>query len=61
MLMNIMIAILSRINGKSRQQSNIKWNFEKFLVDRQGNVVKCLDPTVKPEQLEAYIGQLLDK
>ena len=59
--MNIMIAISSRINGKSRQQSDIKWNFEKFLVDRPGNVVKRFDPNVKPEQLEAYIGQLLDK
>ena len=49
--MNIMIAILSRINGKSRQQSDIKWNFEKFLFDRQGNAVKRFDPTVKPEQL----------
>ncbi len=61
MLMNIMIAISSRINGKSRQESDIKWNFEKFLVDRQGNVVKRFDPTVKPEQLEAYVEQLLGK
>ena len=59
--MNIMITILSRINGKSRQQSDIKWNSEKVLVDRQGNVVKCFDPTVKPEQLETYVEQLLDK
>lgn len=60
-LMNLVIALSSRINGKSRQQSDIKWNFEKFLVDRQGNVVKRFDPTVKPEQLESCIEPLLRK
>lgn len=61
LLMNLIISISSRINGKSRQQSDIKWNFEKFLVDRQGNVVKRFAPTVRPEQIEADIEQLLCK
>ena len=29
----------------------IKWNFTKFLVDRQGNVVKRFGPNVEPEKL----------
>lgn len=37
----------------------IKWNFTKFLVDRQGNVVKRYPPTTKPEELEADIQALL--
>ncbi|MGH7139897.1 MAG: glutathione peroxidase, partial [Pirellulales bacterium] len=28
---------------------DIKWNFEKFLLDRDGNVVARFDPKVKPE------------
>ncbi|REK18193.1 MAG: glutathione peroxidase [Planctomycetota bacterium] len=31
---------------------NIKWNFEKFLVDRDGKVVKRFAPAVKPDAEE---------
>lgn len=37
----------------------IKWNFTKFLVDRQGRVVKRYAPTDKPEALEADVAALL--
>jgi len=37
----------------------IKWNFTKFLVDRQGNVVSRFAPSAKPESLKAQIRQLL--
>lgn len=37
----------------------IKWNFTKFLVDRQGQVVKRYAPTDKPSALEADITALL--
>jgi len=39
--------------------SNIKWNFTKFLIDRDGNVVKRYKPTDKPEKLENDIKELL--
>jgi len=39
--------------------SNIKWNFTKFLIDRNGNVVKRYKPTDKPEKLENDIKELL--
>jgi glutathione peroxidase len=39
--------------------SNIKWNFTKFLIDRQGNVVGRYSPTDKPEKLEKLILPLL--
>ena len=42
-----------------RLGSAIKWNFTKFLVDRDGNVVGRFSPTVKPEKLEAKIEELL--
>ncbi|WP_206483659.1 glutathione peroxidase [Thalassotalea sp. G2M2-11] len=37
----------------------IKWNFTKFLVNRQGQVVKRYAPTAKPESLCADIEKLL--
>ncbi len=37
----------------------IKWNFTKFLVDRNGNVVKRYPPTAKPEELAKDIQPLL--
>ena len=37
----------------------IKWNFTKFLVDRQGNVVDRFAPTVEPKALEGAIEALL--
>jgi len=37
----------------------IKWNFTKFLIDREGHVVRRYAPTDKPESLAADIEALL--
>ncbi|MBB6730465.1 redoxin domain-containing protein [Cohnella zeiphila] len=37
----------------------IKWNFTKFLVDRDGRVVKRFPPTATPERIESSIRTLL--
>lgn len=39
--------------------SDIKWNFTKFLIDRDGNVVKRYAPIVKPSKIESDIKDLL--
>lgn len=39
--------------------SAIKWNFTKFLVNRDGHVVKRYSPTTSPEAIEADIQRLL--
>nr|MCR4562983.1 glutathione peroxidase [Bacilli bacterium] len=46
---------------KKRIKGLIKWNFTKFLVDREGNVVARFAPNVKPEDLEDKIIPLLNK
>ena len=38
---------------------DIEWNFTKFLVDRDGNVVKRFHPTTAPETIDAEIAKLL--
>ncbi len=37
----------------------IKWNFTKFLIDRDGNPVKRFAPVTKPEKMEKDILMLL--
>ena len=37
----------------------IKWNFTKFLIDKEGNVVKRFEPTATPEDMEKDIEALL--
>ena len=39
--------------------NKIKWNFTKFLIDREGHVIERFEPTVKPEKLESDIQALL--
>ena len=36
-----------------------KWNFTKFLDDRQGKVVSRFAPTVTPEEIDSKIAELL--
>lgn len=38
---------------------DIKWNFTKFLVDRNGQVVKRYAPTTEPEKIKSDLDQLL--
>ena len=37
----------------------VKWNFTKFLVDREGRTVRRYAPTTKPEELASDIEALL--
>ena len=39
--------------------NEIKWNFTKFIIDRDGNVVKRYAPVVKPSKIENDIKDLL--
>lgn len=38
---------------------SIKWNFTKFLVNKQGDVIQRYAPTTKPESIKADIEKLL--
>jgi len=39
--------------------SKIKWNFTKFLVDRNGKVVERFAPTTEPAAIDGEIAKLL--
>lgn len=38
---------------------HIKWNFTKFLIDREGNPVKRFAPKDSPDSIETHIEKLL--
>jgi glutathione peroxidase len=43
----------------SADESDIKWNFGKFLINREGKVAGRFSPVFKPEDLEGEIANLL--
>lgn len=48
-------------NSKGFLGSSIKWNFTKFLVDKEGNLVARFGPKDKPEAFESEIQNILKK
>lgn len=41
--------------------SNIKWNFTKFLVDKEGKVLKRFAPSETPEKIDSYVAEQVNK
>ncbi len=54
-----MSVMLKKIDKNYKTNPDIKWNFTKFAVDRNGNVVARFEPTAKMETVEACIKELL--
>lgn len=44
---------------KTEKEGSIKWNFTKFLIDREGNIIERYSPKTKPEEIESKIKELL--
>lgn len=51
--------MLGKENPDYKNQPDIKWNFTKFLVDRNGNVVERFEPTADMYDVEEKIKELL--
>jgi len=47
--------------AKGLLSKEIKWNFTKFLIDSQGNVIKRYAPTVSPLKMKADIEKMFKK
>lgn len=47
--------------AKGLLSKEIKWNFTKFLIDANGNVIKRYAPTVSPLKIKDDIEELLGK
>lgn len=55
----ILEGIIVNIDPNFRETSDIKWNFTKFLIDREGNVVGRFEPTHDMKDVEEKIKELL--
>ncbi|MBQ9443722.1 MAG: glutathione peroxidase [Lachnospiraceae bacterium] len=54
-----MNAMLSKIDKDYRNNPDIKWNFTKFVIDREGNVVARFEPTAKMDKVDKCVEELL--
>jgi len=52
---------IAKISGVGKEKGFIKWNFTKFLVDRDGKVVYRFGPTDKPEEFADKVRELMEK
>ena len=50
---------IEKISKTYKEKKDIKWNFTKFLVDRDGNIVGRYSPTYKPEDMKNKIKELI--
>lgn len=50
---------IEKISTTAKKKEDIKWNFTKFLVDKNGNIVERYSPTFKPEDMEEDIKKLI--
>ena len=50
---------VEKISKTTKKDGDIKWNFTKFLVDKEGKVIERYSPTFKPEDMEEDIKELL--
>ena len=51
--------LFKSISKSVEKESDIKWNFTKFVISRDGTVIKRFAPTTTPEQMEKDIQALL--
>lgn len=58
-LTKILDDMFSKADADYAKKPDIKWNFTKFLVDRQGNVVERFEPTATKDILAPAIENLL--
>jgi glutathione peroxidase len=55
----MMSAMLKKIDKDYQNNPDVKWNFTKFVVDRQGNVVARFEPTQKMDEIDKLVAGLL--
>ena len=54
-----MSALLMTIDRDYKNNPEIKWNFTKFVIDREGNVVARFEPTADMKKVEECVASLI--
>lgn len=58
--MGKIVSLAAKKNDKDfKNNSKVKWNFTKFLIDREGNLVARFEPTAKMTDVKSAVEALL--
>lgn len=52
-------AAAKKIDKDYKNNGNVKWNFTKFLIDREGNIVSRFEPTDSLKDVKAKVEEVL--
>jgi glutathione peroxidase len=55
----LMSGIAKKMDKDYKNNGNIKWNFTKFLIDREGNIVARFEPTMSMDKVRAAVEAAL--
>ena len=58
-LASVMEKLYNKANPEPRKKDDIQWNFTKFLIDRNGNVIARFEPTVDMKEVEKQVEAAL--
>ena len=51
--------VVKKMDRDYKKNGNIKWNFTKFLIDREGNIVERIEPTTSMDKVREMVEKLL--
>ena len=55
----VMSGVVKKMDKDYKNNGNIKWNFTKFLIDREGNIVSRFEPTESMETVKKAVEAAL--
>ena len=51
--------VVKKYDKDYKNNGKIKWNFTKFLIDRDGNIVSRMEPTLSMDKVKAKVEEVL--
>ena len=55
----LMAGVVKKMDRDYKNNGNIKWNFTKFLIDREGNIISRFEPTESMENVKKAVEAAL--
>ena len=55
----LLSGVVKKMDKDYKNNGSIKWNFTKFLIDREGNIVERIEPTTAMDKVKAKVEAVL--